>query len=185
MAVDRKWLESQLNTATPCEIRYERGGMICETEAFVVWLGDDFVTLARVEHSSVINGWQTIRTECIRGLGTLGEVDREFIRRAMQVNGVELPLPPPERSSTFLEFLKTISNQFEIVVMNDNPELDYDSAAGANLSADEDMVLMRAMSRSGFWEVDPHSIQTKYVTDVLYGSIYEDTLGRMAEVENT
>lgn len=174
----RGLLTKHLQHGTPCEVTFDQDDETCAALHFVVSLHPEFVMLARIYQVSWLNGWKALRLDSVLHVNPSDDAD--FILRAMQANRVPLPLPPPVRCATFLDFLRSVCDTFPIVTTSDDPALIHPSAAGTILDVTDNVMTIRSMSTKGYWDSEPHTIDLKHVSYVLFGSEYEQTLERIA-----
>ncbi len=176
----RRLLSANLQNGTPCEILYDHNGELVDWPSFVVSIHSDFVIFGRLYQDSWINGWQALRLKSLVRVSPMDDAD--FILRAMAANQVSIPLTTPLDCGGFLEFLRVVGQLFPIITTDDDPSLVHPSAAGTITHVDSESITIRAMSTKGFWETDPHRIELKHITHVLFGSKYEQTLERVGEM---
>ena len=176
----RQSLFAHLRNGTPCVILYNHNDEVVDAESFVVSIHSDFVVLGRIYQTSWINGWQALRLKSVVRVSPTPDAD--FILRAMEANRITIPLPPPIECDTFLDFLGAVCNKFPIVTTDDDPAMVHPSAAGSIINVNSDSISIRSMSTKGFWERDPHRIELRHITHVLFGSKYEQILERIGRL---
>ena len=176
----RESLAAHLQNGTPCEVFYDFNDDCSSEENLVVSIHSDFVVLARIFQSSWINGFKAVRLPNVTRVFQIA--DRDFILRALDANEITVPSEPPVACSTFLEFLRIVCDKFGVITTNDAPSSEYGSAAGIILDVSPDALALRSMSTKGFWEEPTHIIKLKHITHVLFGSKYEHTLNRIANL---
>ncbi len=179
----RDLLGVHLRNGAPCEIVYDHNGDVCTVECFVASVHVDFMIQGRIFQTSWINGWTALRLNSIIRVNLTN--DAGFILRAMMANGTPVPLLPPVDFDTFQEFLNGVCDTFKIITTDDDPSLTHPSAAGTILEVNLESITIRAMSTQGFWNSEPHTIDLKHITHVVFGGKYERTLQRIAELPDT
>ena len=171
-------LKKYRSSDRPVEIWFEDDLVQSHTAGFVVDIGTDFVMIARLFQSTMLNGLRAIRLTAIREI--LATHDEAFILRAMQVQAQMIPPMVPFRAETLAEFLATVCDHFSMVIV----ESELQCAAGMIEQVEDDVVRMRTISAEGDWIEEPFFIAASEINNVYFGSQYEETLGLIGELAN-